>query len=72
MRKRGVVDAANAVQVERLRLGTGRRRSLECWFGDGNLNVQINACDIGNALAFNFAVYAASNVTYDDSGSSAV
>jgi hypothetical protein len=41
---------------------------LSGWFGDGNLNIQINAHDLGDALAFNFAVYAASNVTFDDSG----
>jgi hypothetical protein len=38
------------------------------WFGNGGVSVEINASDIGDALVFNFAVYAASNVTYDESG----
>ena len=42
--------------------------SLSGWFGDGNLNVQLNVHDLGNALAFNFAVYAAANVTFDEAG----
>jgi hypothetical protein len=42
--------------------------SLSGWFADGNLNIEINAQDLGNALAFNFAVYAAANVTFDDAG----
>ena len=42
--------------------------SLSSWYGDSSLTVQINASELGDALAFNFAVYAASNVSYDEEG----
>jgi hypothetical protein len=39
--------------------------TLESWFSEGSLNVALNASELGKALTFNFAVYAASNVSYD-------
>lgn len=32
------------------------------------MTVTLNAAEAGDALTFNFAVYAASNVSYDESG----
>jgi hypothetical protein len=43
-------------------------RTLSSWYGDGTLNLRINTSELGDALAFDFAVYAAANVTYDDTG----
>jgi hypothetical protein len=42
--------------------------SLSGWYGDNTLNLEINSEDIQKAVAFNFAVYAASQVTFDDAG----
>jgi hypothetical protein len=45
-----------------------KTESLSAWYGDSSLTIQLNSSEIADALAFNFAVYAAANVTYDESG----
>lgn len=42
--------------------------TLSSSYGDNSLIVTLNASEIGKALTFNFAVYAASNVSYDEAG----
>ncbi|MHB8059454.1 MAG: hypothetical protein ACYDHO_01310, partial [Gaiellaceae bacterium] len=42
--------------------------TLNSWYGDEKLTIRINASELGKAMTFNFAVYAAANVSYDESG----
>ncbi len=41
---------------------------LSSWYGENSLTLKLNASEVGKALTFDFAVYAASHVTYDESG----
>ncbi len=43
-------------------------KGLSTWYGDSKLTLKWSAAAIGNAIGFNFAVYAATSVSFDGAG----
>ncbi|MGA9762039.1 MAG: hypothetical protein WBQ14_06430 [Gaiellaceae bacterium] len=45
-----------------------KTKTLSSWYGDSTLTLTLNASEMGNALTFNFAIYAAANVKAGEAG----